>query len=296
MSAHKIAKLEALLARIQSRSRVSGAVAASVRHSSESAPELEVVDEEVEVEVSSEVVEVDIDVEPLESGAQAVSIQSVPPDELDDEYSEDATLMQATQHAAVEEPVAELEEVHDEEPQEEEILVAANEVVEPAPSSSRRPIAMDQSAYEGEAAPRHTPPPESGKQVASAHPPRMSSVPPSEQEGHTLIGGWREPGLPGVGKPFIGIPSGVRVPAPPPESPAPPSIPRPQTPVAAAPPVPASPAHVSPPAPPVSAQRLSPDVAKPNLPATANVASFQGAIPTAKPATFGDLVDWTLSL
>ena len=55
----------------------------------------------------------------------------------------------------------------------------ANEIEEPSPSSSRRPIAGEEpvaEAYSEESAPRHTPPPESGKQVAAApsNPPARS--------------------------------------------------------------------------------------------------------------------------
>jgi hypothetical protein len=72
---------------------------------------------------------------------------------------------------------------------------AANEVEEAAPTSSPRPI--ETPAFEEASAPRHTPPPESGKQVAapSVKPePRKSTVPPPS-DGHTMLGGWREPGM-----------------------------------------------------------------------------------------------------
>ncbi len=228
------------------------------------------VEGDMDVEVSSEVVEVDIDVdEPmaLESGSQLVASPTTPPGELE----EDLEPMVAQ---AMEEPVAELEEVVEEAP-------LANEIEEPTPSSSRRPIAGEEpvaEAYSEESAPRHTPPPESGKQVAAApsNPPvRIDSVPPSAPppslEGHTLVGGWNEPGLgPRIGPGGPGMGSPVRVPGPGTQPPAA---------VAAQP----------------SGTRLSPDVTRANLPPRANVASFSGAVAVAKPKTLGELLDLTLS-
>lgn len=232
-------------------------------------------DIDMDVEVSSEVVEVDIDVDEAiaaESGAQPVAYQTTPPAELE-EVSEE---LPANTQPSVRPPGGG-----------EEMMAAAplNEIEEPAPSSSRRPIADEQAqaeAYEEESAPRHTPPPESGKQVAaapSAHPvARKSTVPPPPSlEGHTLIGGWREPGL-GPGAPGGGM--GVRVPAPPGQ----PMPPRPAPPAQAAPP------------PQASGTRLSPDVMRAELPASASVASFEGGAPVARPETLGELLDLTLGL
>jgi hypothetical protein len=258
----KIGRLEELLARVQARANAPRAVAdgapSTTPHPATppmaafaSAPPALAPDDS-DVEVSSEVVEVDIDVDVdemvgMESGAQlAADHASMPPDEL--------------------------EEVHS-------VAPPANELEEPAPASSPRPI-VEAEAYAEESAPRHTPPPESGKQVAapSVQPAaRKSSVPPdSLVEGHTLIGGWREPGLPG-GPPLPGGPGGpgvpaVRVPAP-----------------AAAPPAAAPPAQTS-------GTRLSPDVTRPSLPAESRVAAFEGGAPAFKPATFGELLDATLAL
>lgn len=136
----------------------------------------------------------------------------------------------------------------------------ANEVVEPAPSSSRRPIA-DDLAFEEER--RHTPPPESGKQVSVA--PSAPSEPPPSLDERTLIGGWREPGL-GVAH----VSTGVRVPAPSRE-------------------IPATRANVGP---------LSPDVMRPVMPTQEDleIAAFRGSVPLSKPATLGDLLDMTLAL
>jgi hypothetical protein len=235
------------------------------------------VEGEMDVEVSSEVVEVDIDIdEPmaLESGAQPVAQQTTPPGEMEEE-------LEPLVAQPVEEPAAELEEVVEAAP-------LANEVEEPSPSSSRRPIAGEEpaaEAYSDESAPRHTPPPESGKQVAAApsNPPsRNPSLPPPSLEGHTLIGGWREPGLgpqigPGAGSP-------VRVPGP--GAPAGMSGTEPLEPVVQTAAVAAQP----------SGTRLSPDVTRPNLPPRANVASFQGTPAVAKPKTLGELLDLTLGL
>lgn len=237
-------------------------------------------DMDMDVEVSSEVVEVDIDVEEAEaiaaaeSGAQPVAYPTSPPEDLE-EVSEE---LPANTQPSVRPPAGA-----------EEVAAAAplNEIEEPAPSSSRRPIAEEEAqaeGYEEESAPRHTPPPESGKQVAAApsvHPVtvRKSSVPPPPSlEGHTLIGGWREPGLgPGAATPG----TGVRVPAP---AVTGQPTPRRPTPAPAAPP------------PQASGTRLSPEVTRAELPASAAVASFEGAAPVARPETLGDLLDLTLDL
>lgn len=209
-------------------------------------------DSEVDVEIGTEEVDVDIDVDdqgmPLESGAQPVAEYTPTPEEA----TEEPPLVQA----------------------------AANEIVEPAPSSSPRPIASEKpEAFEEESAPRHTPPPESGKQVAapSVSPqPRKSSVPPPSLEGHTLIGGWREPGIPagGAGGP------GVRVP----------------TPARGIPAEPITATRTSVPPRP-SDRPLAADVTRAELPGEgARVASFEGAVPAFEPSTFGELLDATLAL
>lgn len=210
----------------------------------------------VEVEVSSEVVEVDIDVDepnvtPMmaESGAQPVAEHAPLPDEPEPE------------------PL-----VHAGPP--------ANEIEEPTPSSSPRPIA--DTVYDAEeSAPRHTPPPESGKQVAATPvPPRKTSQPPPSLEGHTLIGGWREPGLGPMAAPPA-APQGVRVPAPPPHA------------MEAASTVVQ---HVPPEPPPPPRASMAPEVTRPDLSGSAKVASFQGAPPAPKPATFGSFIDDTLDI
>jgi hypothetical protein len=240
-------------------------------------------DMETDVEVSSEVVEVDIDIdEPtaMESGAQPIANPTMPPDELEEVIEEAPNTTSNGPNA------------HDEEPTHAKMASPANEIEEPTPSSSRRPIAGEEvsGTYEEESAPRHTPPPESGKQVAapSVHPPsRKPSAPPPSLEGHTLIGGWREPGLGGTPQ-FSVEPRGgapARVPGqggqgPGTEPPA--TLVQPQA------------------APQASGPRLTADVTRPalgaSLGASANVATFTGAAPVAKPATLGELLDLTLGL
>lgn len=221
---------------------------------------------DMDVEVSSEVVEVDIDVDepgtmPAESGSQPVA-----------DHVEAAELEEAPEEllAAVDPSVA---------PPPAEPL--ANEVVEPAPSSSPRPIAIEsaEEAYEESSAPRHTPPPESGKQVAAATSvkpdARKSSLPPDSP---SRLGDWREPGIvsPSV-VPSRGAPSRV----PPPAA------------VQAAPPVSQVPAAPSVAPAPVN---LAPEVTQVTFAADANVASIEGVGPSFSPATFGDLLDASLSL
>lgn len=247
-------------------------------------------DSEVDVEVSTEVVDIDVDVDvddmgmPLESGAQPVA------DHVGDTSAEDAIL--ETTMADAQLPVLGAEhEVHSEAQPEAKPL--ANEIEEPAPSSSPRPIAAEKpETFEDESAPRHTPPPESGKQVAAAPstpPSRKTSAPPPSLEGHTLIGGWREPGL---GGPIVGAPGGpgVRVPAP--GAGAPPAAQA----KAEIPPEPVTGTRAS--APPRHSDRpLSPEVTRAELAgADAKVASFEGAAPAFKPSTFGDLLDASLGL
>ena len=207
-------------------------------------------DSDSDVEVSSEVVEVDIDVdEPMLAAESGVNELIEVRDEEDEELAPNT-------QSSTDPPMA-LDV-------EEEVRAAtpANEIEEPSPSSSRRPIASDHPAetYDDDSAPRHTPPPESGKQVTPSIAPQPSAPPPS-LEGHTLIGGWREPGAGGAPNIVTGV-TGVRVPAP--------------APVAAAP--------------------LSAEVSKPALPATAHVASIEGTPPAFKPSSFGDLLDASLGL
>lgn len=231
-------------------------------------------DSDVDVEVSTEVVEIDIDepgfaaadrgFAPAESGAQLVAEQV-----SDEPLHED--LAEALVATTTSIPPELVESIPPDlvEPQ----TPAGNEVLEPEPSSSPRPIedayAAADRAYEEESAPRHTPPPESGKQVAAAsvrpEALRKSSVPPDSLGGNTLVdmsapaaptGAWREPGL--------SAPSsrGSRVPP----SAAPPTV------------------------------NLSPEVTRPAVAIEANVVRIDGTSPSFAPATFGELLDATLAL
>lgn len=248
---------------------------------------------EVDVEVSTEMVDIDVDVDvddmgmPLESGAQPVGDHAALADDNGESGIGDTTM--ADGHLPVLGPE---NEVHSEE--QPAVQALANEVQEDAPSSSPRPIASEKpETFEDESAPRHTPPPESGKQVAAAPstpPSRLTSAPPPSLEGHTLIGGWREPGL---GGPTVGAPGSpqhaVRVPGPPPATPAAAKQAMPPEPVTG----------TRPSAPPRNSDRpLSPEVTRADLASAggANVASFEGAAPAFKPSTFGDLLDASLDL
>ncbi len=255
-------------------------------------------EDDMEVEVSAEVVELDIDIDepgmmPAESGAQPVA------DHVADhvtngaaEHEPDLDDVAALVSAPPVAPEAEAEPDPEPEP-----VVPANEVVEPAPSSSPRPIATEQpDAYEEESAPRHTPPPESGKQVAapSVKPEpasRKSSMPPAESmsppslEGHTLIGGWREPGMALPRDPSeVSRGPAVRVPPPPPPPPPADVFGSQARPTASVPPRAGE------------ASGFGPVVAKPELPESAQVATIEGAAPPLAPATFGELLDATLSI
>jgi hypothetical protein len=264
-----------------------------------------------DVEVSAELVEVDIDIEEpppptpaamaRESGAHPVAghLPIIEPEIEPETLNRPGTRPEPPEDAQVELLAADPEvvDVDVEEPtplaaHEPPQPPAANEVVEPAPSSSPRPISTSPSqGYEEESAPRHTPPPESGKQVAApsvkpeparmpSEPARLSSAPPPSLDGNTLVGGWREPG---IALPREGAGPAVRVPPPPPQAPA----------EMAPSPVAATAVAASRAAEPV---RLGPEVTKADLPGDANVATFEGTLPEFSPATFGELLDATLSL
>jgi hypothetical protein len=271
-----------------------------------------------EVEVSSDLVEVDIDVDEA----------ALDDDELAAAEADEAARVALLSAAAA--PADELEVVTDEDDEDELDTPRprpANEVEEPAPSSSPRPIL---EAAESEPSPRHTPPPESGKQVAASAPPRApSALPPASEPslipatysdapdslgGQTLIGGWREPGLGPGGPPGMG----VRVPAPVGNMPSPVSVlPPPVTsPQGAAPaglpaqpvvgaspgaaaggfagPKPARMPNIAPP--PAAPAPLTAAVTSPQLAGDARVAAFAGAPPAFAPASFGELLDATLDL
>lgn len=320
----KIARLEALLERVQARSKSLAPPAlgrprrgALLAGRGEAAPEVDIsslppadfADEEVEV--SSEVVEVDIDIDDVdvmdgdgeESNAPLASasvsggsstIRAPFDDASDDAMTQDDRALSPPPLAGEHEPLA-------------------NEIDEPAPSSSRRPIASP-DAYEASSAPQHTPPPESGKQVAapSAAPPRRPSAPPPASEPRAdAPGGWREPGLPHSMPPLpsarpLGPPGASALPPPPRSAPsiAPYSPPPPRTipPVQAAPPSPSRGSMAAPPsasvapAPLASGPRLVADVTRGAPSASSPVARFEGTAPVFQPASFGELLDASLEL
>lgn len=255
-------------------------------------------DSEIDVEVSTEVVEVDIDDEeglmPAESGAQLVAEPAAELEEVHDDDGVPAAEVSVSEVTLSDEE--ELLESTTQPPATEPGARPANELVEPAPSSSPRPITADApEPYAAESAPRHTPPPESGKVAAPSIKPEegLPSLPPDSEveEGHTLIGGWREPGVPIVRSPAVEpqrTPA-VRVPAPPtPIEPAPVTAVLVSSPPAAA--MPTTPVAARP-----RAEPIEPAVTKAQLP-EAQVAVIQGAAPTFEPATFGDLLEATLKL
>jgi hypothetical protein len=217
----------------------------------------------MDVEVSTEVVEVDIDIDepalmPAESGSQPVAEHAATTDAELEEVTEE--LLPA--HAEASAPPA---------PQ-----PPANEVLEPSPSSSPRPIASESAAtYEEESAPRHTPPPASGKQVAAASvkpEARKSSAPPADN--HAILGGWREPGL-----------------APPREAERVASAPPPEARMPSAPP-----AARMPSAPPPARVPSRPEITRADLPDGSDVATIEGAPPAFAPLSFGEMLDATLGL
>jgi hypothetical protein len=240
-----------------------------------------------DVEVSSGTVEIDVDMdEPLLEASDEVTVSEGPstqphvPPEAPEEVFAAETFEEA--ETGVLPSVAPVENKDSDVPP-----TLANEVPSMPPSSSRRPIASEElaaSAYDGIHAPLLTPPPESGKQVASAsvhlaHPASdaptdawevsdevVTSVPgtPRGTPALELVGGWHEPGLDGAS------PSPeVRV------------TPMPERPVAPA---------------EVSGTRLSPDVTRVDFDEHGDIALFEQAFAIPKPSTMGELLDLTLSL
>lgn len=282
-----IGKLETLLARVKARARgaaLSSPTAAGSETPLTTAPDTRISAthevgsrtqavpadrESTELEVSSELIEVDIDLDDVETTA--------------------------TMAAAA--PALELEVVDESEEEEEPVRVpGANEVVEIAPSSSPRPIGEGAEPFP---VPRHTPPPESGKQIASNVPP---STPPSSLEGHTLIGGWQKSGVPSFGPPNMSgaappaaaAPAGLMTPKDAPRQ----DRPQPFRPEATTQPSSQLAPHVPKPR---GGQALPPTVLGPELtrPAVAiqgPVATFEGSAPAVRPQTFGDVLDATLGL
>ena len=239
-------------------------VAAHAQPKTPEAPEVEITEDDGDAEVSAEMVEVDVDEDDLlEDGAGAPShTQIVAAAPADDNEDDGGTLIQA----GVRPPT----------------VAPEGETMEEAPASSRRP-AKAADPFVEEARPPQTPPPESGKQVASVHPAaappvresRVPTPPPpplasfeaeedqDEPPSHgTMVGGWREPGMPPD--------SVLRTDVPP-----------------AAPAVPVAPAR------PAS---IKPETTQAAVAATGAVAVATGQAPAFFPSSFGDLLDATLGL
>lgn len=237
-------------------------VAAQAQPKTPEAPEVEITEDDGDAEVSTEMVEVDVDEDDLledSAGAQSHTqmVAAAPADDNDDDGG---TLIQAGVRAPT--------------------VAPEGETLEEAPASSRRPAAKAADPFVDEARPPQTPPPESGRQVASVHPvaappvreSRVPTPPPpplasfeadqdeDEPPSHgTMVGGWREPGMP------------------------PDSVLRTDVPPAA----------------PVAAARpasIKPETTQPAVAATGAVAVATGQAPVFAPASFGDLLDATLGL
>lgn len=181
------------------------------------------------------------------------------------------------------------------------------------PASSRRPIALEPPLEElafGDAAPppaAHTPPPESGRQVAS------SAYPEAVQPSEALAESPEAPTAAEVsaaspGLDFDGESTGVRAkadaeaaPAASPTAPPPAFVAEAQVAARTSPPpapgtVPPPAARTAPPPAPVPVIALAPEVVQPSLDAGASVAAFVGKAPEFQPSSFGDLLDATLAL
>ncbi len=210
---------------------------------------------DVELEVSSEVVEVDVDVEV----EVEVSEPEIPVARKDFESGAQRVVASASFEA--EEPAtSDIAAAHESfvEPEPLEPLAPANEIGDEPPLSSRRPVAASEPPAEAyPSAPRHTPPPESGKQVAVSSMPvgRVPSVPaPSGEE--AFVSGWREPGLASQPPREAAAPLSTRA----------------------------------------EARTESAEVIEPVLPADARVARVEGTAAAFAPRSFGELLDATLAL
>jgi hypothetical protein len=238
-------------------------VAAHAQPKTPEAPEVEITEDDGDAEVSTEMVEVDVDEDDLmedSAGAQSHTqmVAAAPADDNDDDGG---TLIQAGVRAPT--------------------VAPEGEITEEAPASSRRP-AKAADPFVDEARPPQTPPPESGRQVASVHPAvapavresRVPTPPPplasfeaeedqDEPPSHgTMVGGWREPGMP---------PDSVLRTDVPPAAPA--------VPVAAARPA-----------------SIKPETTQAAVAATGAVAVSTGQAPAFVPSSFGDLLDASLGL
>jgi hypothetical protein len=318
-AADRIAKLEALLARVTERAtapRGVHVVAAAPAQAVEPSTPAPV---SVDVEMDSDVVTVEvrqvseapvsIDVasdEEVQSSERVVAAQNLveaeserrlsaaPHSVVPETHEEPAAELQqpepvpppeAVAPEPLAEPVPEPEPAPEptpepaREPEPEPEPVREPEPIPEPPASSRRPIALESNLEElafGDAVPPeapHTPPPESGRQIASA---------PVDLDFDGDFTGVRSRD-PGDGD--------IAVVGTPPPPPPPPAEPEPEAAAAFEPPV-----EEIIPEPVTSAVVASgPEVTVPILPEAAS-AVFEGSAPAFKPASFGELLEATLSL
>ncbi len=226
---------------------------------------------EPEVDVAREAIEIPV---AAKSDARLIAVKAVEPFDLDAPVDSSATLTDAPRESIpVEEVAAELEVVEEDD---------VEDVEESAPSSSRRPIAPPPAEEIAETAfgaedlaepPRHTPPPESGRLPAA---PELSPVIDAGDEDevevitgvhHTPANERATPDKEPDALARSGEHEGL-----------------------------SSPPDEVTPAPAVSRVELTPHVARPERTASAAVADTLGQAMAFSPATFGELLDATLSL
>ncbi len=297
----RIDKLEALLSRIRTNAqapRAHAAPAAEPVASHEGSPSAEIaVAPEPDTQVSAHAaperprVEAEIEV-PLESRARLVA---APHTDVDEEIEAEEVLELDERHMVQEESPTDVSANATAAP-------PAAELDEPPPPSSRRPIAEPaESPQEAEIRVAHTPPPESGKQVAvealsfdddltgvrEAHAPRDETPPRVAPEPSIQLQSLRMPAVQApkpademeLELPGSAAPSQQDETRPPPgplpemRAPRIESIPEPEP------------------------TQVSAEITRPTRPvAAAQVAEMIGTVKPGSPKTFGELLDLTLSL
>ena len=299
-SKEKIGMLESLLARIRTRAAEPRPVMAAEVHAAPVAtgpvtapppPEAAVALRQASSpEIAAVVPPVPEAPPPMESRERLVGEDRSAPEEvveLDDRHivPDDAEVSVSVAEAEIDESI---------------LAAEAAAAEEAAPPSSKRPISEPLAEPMPVEAPKHTPPPESGKQVAAlsfdddftgvreankGQPvleadltgeaiPRASPRPPGAAAKHEM-----EADLPSGAQTAPGQFTPDLVPAPPP-------TPKP----ASKPPSVRLPSERPP------ALAMEPEVVKPLLAMTAKAAVFEGSISTFKPTTFAELLDASLSL
>jgi len=265
----RIAKLEALLARVTERVKAPRSVeveTANLRDTTRPPPPADVEVEVIEEvrQVSEPPISIDISDDEVQSSERVVAAPAERIGETDGERMASAAPAEAAAEAHTE-PEPEPEPAP-------EVEVAPEPEPEP-PASSRRPIVLESKLEDlafGDAAPPeapHTPPPESGRQVAS---------PPVDLDFDSDFTGVRSKEQ---GEAEVVVVSSVPPPPEPEREPEPASAP-----------VDLAPAQVAP-----ALVASAPEVTLPILP-DAPVAVFEGSAPLFKPASLGELLDATLLL